>query len=79
MAFSAFCSRRGIPKKGLSDKGSNFVGAEAEIRAYINGWSTKKINDKILEYNIDWFFEPPECSHRGGLWERMIRSIRRIF
>ena len=33
----------------------------------------------MLEYNIEWFFNPPECSHRGGLWERMIRSTRRIF
>ena len=79
MAFSRFCSRRGIPKKVFSDNGSNFVGAEAEIRTYINGWSTKRINDKMLEYNIEWFFNPPECSHRGGLWERMIRSTRRIF
>ena len=78
MAFSRFCSRRGIPKV-FSNNGSNFVGAEVEIRTHINGCSTKKINDKMLEYNIEWFFNPPECSHRRGLWERMIRSTRRTF
>ena len=41
MAFSRFCSRRGI-QKVFSDNASYFVGAEAEIRTYINGWSTKK-------------------------------------
>ena len=47
----------------FSDNGSNFVGAEVQIRTYINCWSTKKINDKKLEYNSEWFFNPPECGH----------------
>ena len=33
----------------------------------------------MLEFNIKWFFNPPQCSHRVGSWERMIRSNRRIF
>ena len=79
MAFARFCSRRGMPKIVYSDNGSNFIGAEAELRTHLKNWSVKTINDRMLEYDIEWIFNSPECSHRGGLWERMIRSTRRIF
>ena len=52
----------------FSDNGSNVIGAEAEIRTQIKNWSIKTINDKMLEHNIEWNFNPPECSHRGGVW-----------
>ena len=42
-----------IYQQGFSDNGSNFVDAEAEVRTYINGRSIKKINDRMLQNNID--------------------------
>ena len=32
----------------------------------------------MFKCNIQWFFNPPEGSHRRGFWEPMIRSTRRI-
>ena len=32
----------------------------------------------MSEFKIKWTFNPPASSHRGGVWERMIRSVRRI-
>ncbi|VDP95739.1 unnamed protein product, partial [Echinostoma caproni] len=32
----------------------------------------------MVEREIDWRFGPPETSHWGGIWEGMIRSVRRI-
>ena len=29
--------------------------------------------------DIQWRFNPPYSSHRGGVWERQIRYVRRIF
>ena len=28
--------------------------------------------------NIEWVFNPPLASHHGGLWERMIHTMRRV-
>ena len=36
------------------------------------------IRETLLSRNIDWVFNTPTASHHGGIWERMIRSIRKI-
>ena len=33
----------------------------------------------LLQTGIHWSFNPPAASHMGGIWERMIRSVRRVF
>ena len=37
------------------------------------------INRRLSIKDIQWHFNPPYASHRGGVWVRMIRSIRMIF
>ncbi|VDP43731.1 unnamed protein product [Schistosoma mattheei] len=32
----------------------------------------------MIRRNIEWYYNIPYASHRGGIWERIIRSIRRI-
>ena len=38
-----------------------------------------KISQEMVSRGVDWVFNPPGASHFGGVWERMIRSVRRIF
>ena len=40
--------------------------------------SCKKLINELSNRGIQWYFHPPNASHRGGVWERMIRSVRRI-
>ena len=32
----------------------------------------------MLQRNIKWLFNPPSGSHFGGVWERSIRTVRKI-
>ena len=77
-ALRRFIARRGQVKSMRSDNGTNFVGAERELREAIRGWNQSKISSFFLQRSVDWTFNTPAASHHGGSWERLIRSIRRI-
>ena len=77
-ALRRFIARRGQVKSMRSDNGTNFVGAERELREAIRGWNQSKIASFLLQRSIDWTFNTPAASHHGGSWERLIRSTRRI-
>ncbi|CAH8818888.1 unnamed protein product [Schistosoma curassoni] len=78
MALLRFIGRRGKPAEIYSDNGSNFVGAVSELRRFVQQLNQQKIDKELSARQIQWHFNPPSSSHRGGVWERMIRSIRRL-
>ena len=78
-ALRRFIARRGQVKEMRSDNGTNFVGAQRELRDAIQGWNQKQIHDTLLQKNIKWLFNSPSASHHGGVWERCIRSVRKVF
>jgi len=61
-ALQRFTSRRGKMKILRSDNGTNFIHA----RKY------------MIENDIKWYLNTPAASHHGGVWERMIRSARKV-
>jgi len=71
-------SRRGSVGHIYSDNGSNFVGAERELKESIRKWNQHAIGDYLHRREIDWHFNPPQASHFGGSWERLVRSVRRV-
>ena len=73
-----FISRRGRPVKIWCDNGTNFKGAESELKRATRQLSQDDINSYCTKQEIIWKFNPPSASHMGGLWERMIRTIRKI-
>ena len=77
-ALRRFIARRGQIKELRSDNGTNFIGAERELRRAVEGWNLEKINDVLSLKGIKWTFNPPTGSHHGGAWKRLIRSIRKI-
>ncbi|XP_061177765.1 uncharacterized protein LOC133186550 [Saccostrea echinata] len=77
-AIRRFIARRGKPKFIRSDNGTNLVGAEKELREAIKTWNVNQIHSHLLQSGIDWMFNPPSASHFGGVWERLIRSVRNV-
>ena len=44
----------------------------------IEGWNQQKIGEFLLQRNVRWLFNPPGGSHYGGIWERCIRTVRKV-
>lgn len=70
--------RRGQISNLRSDDGTNFVGAERELREALQNLDQNKIQSALTQKGIDWTFNPPAGSHHGGTWEQIIRLIRKV-
>ena len=77
-ALRRFICRRGQVSHLRSDNGTNFIGAERELREALAALNHSKIQNAFLQEGIKWSFNPPTASHHGGVWERLIRMVRRI-
>ena len=75
-ASRRFVSRRGPVQHIFSDIGTNFVGSARLLRESMRSWNQSQIHDSLCQINMKWTFNPPSSSHMGGVWERMIRSVR---
>ena len=73
-----FIARRGPVPEIRSDNGTNFIGAVRELCESIEEMDYDKITEKLRKQQIDWRFNPPGATHMGGVWERQIRTVRRI-
>ena len=77
-ALERFMARRGQPSEIWSDNGTNFIGAQKELKRAVQQWNQDQIHAHLLKKEIDWKFNPPAASHMGGVWERQIRTIRSV-
>ena len=77
-AFTRFVSRRGSLIEVFSDNGTNFRGAETEIKTALEHWNPDRIDNCLRRRGIRWNFNPLHASHAGGVWEQIMRSIRKI-
>ena len=62
----------------MSDQGTNFVGAEAELKRRFDD-ATKEFKNLAAELaNLGtlWKFNPPAAPHFGGIWEAAVKSSK---
>ncbi|XP_055522608.1 uncharacterized protein LOC129716798 [Wyeomyia smithii] len=75
MAIRRFICKRGAPDEIFSDNGTNFKGSSKELISWV-----KRINlecaDSVVSSQLKWNFNPPGTPHMGGIWERMVRSVK---
>ena len=61
-----------------SDNGGNFVNGEKKLRQAVSAWNQHQVHEFLLQHDIKWTFNPPTGSHHGGVWERCIRTVRKV-
>ena len=76
-ALDRFAAIRGTPSSLHSDCGTNFVGADKEIR---NLFSSQTHKDNLTNHGspkgITWTFNSPGAPSHGGLWEAGVKSVK---
>ena len=77
-ALRRFISRRGRSEEIRSDNGGNFVKGEKELLEALQQWNQAQIQEYLLQHDVKWIFNPPAASHHGGVWERCIRTGRKV-
>lgn len=74
-AFDRFISRRGLSSDIFSDNGTNFVGANNEIKKIVSEIEPK-IAEHLQEKSIKWHFSCPLAPHAGGYYESGIKTMK---
>ena len=77
MALRRFIARRGKPKDLYCDNGTNFVGANSELKEALKSLDTGRIHDFLAEKGTEFHFSPPKGQHMNGAVERLVKSVKR--
>ncbi|XP_062706112.1 uncharacterized protein LOC134287683 [Aedes albopictus] len=75
MAIRRFVSRRGSPAVFYSDNGTCFQGASKQLSEEIRA-RDDAIAATFTDAETKWKFIPPATPHMGGVWERLVRSVK---
>ena len=67
-----FINRWCRPKILLSDCGSNFKGADKELKKCLGEIKQDIIGDFAAKKHIEWRFDLPDTPHMGGAWECLV-------
>ena len=71
-----FFSVRGLPSVIISDNGTQFVGAERELKEMIRGWDTKRLRKFSAEKGVQWRFITPASPHQNRCAEALVKSCK---
>ncbi|XP_033127835.1 uncharacterized protein LOC117125438 [Anneissia japonica] len=71
-----FCAMRGRAKLLQSDSGTQFVGAERELREMIARWDIHKLKEYCAERQITWRFTTSHAPHHNGCAEVLVKSYK---
>lgn len=76
MALRRMAARRGSPRVMYSDNGTNFVGADRELKMEAQKMKREELIEAAEREGIIWKFIAPGAPHMGGAWERMVRTVK---
>ena len=73
-----FVALRGAVRVIRCDQGTNFVGADNELKSAWKEMDPDRVKSFLLDIQCDFIYNAPHASHAGGIWERQIRTIREV-
>lgn len=73
-----FVNRRGVPIQIRSDNGTNFVGIRKELNGVTDFLDNAKMIDGLSPLGIEWKFNAPANPSAGGVWERLVQSVKKV-
>lgn len=73
-----FVARRGLCRTLFSDCGTNFVGADSQLRNLFSAANAegRRIATFAAQERIQWRFNPPAAPNFGGIWEAAVKSMK---
>ncbi|CAG9134415.1 unnamed protein product [Plutella xylostella] len=78
-AFRRFTGRRGHCYDLYSDNGTNFIGADKQLREMFNSAKSTfpgELAELLSLERTTWHFIPPRAPNFGGIWESGVRSTK---
>ena len=72
-ALRRFASRRGTPSLIVSDNAKTFKSTAKLLNTF---FTDSEIADYMEGHRIRWLFNLPRCPWAGGIFERMVRSVK---
>ena len=77
-----FSAIYGSPSEIHSDNGSNFVGANSELKRLSQLLQSNKTQEILHNWSsnkgISWLFSPSRAPHFGDLWESAFKAMKMI-
>ena len=77
MAIQRFTALRGQPSSFYSDNGMNLRGACEELCLEYEKINVEKLKEFGAMNGTKWEFMPPAAPHMGGVWESMVKSVKK--
>ena len=75
-ALTRVIARRGHPWKIWSDIGTNFVGANNDLKQFTSMWQTSDFQEQLPQKKIVCKFNPAAALDFGGSWEWMVKTCK---
>ena len=73
-----FFALRGDVRQIRCDRGTNFVGADNELKKALEEVGDTHLKSFLRQHHCDFVFNTPGSSHMGGAWERLIYTVRSV-
>ncbi|XP_068756516.1 uncharacterized protein [Montipora capricornis] len=67
------------PKEIWSDRGTNFIGANRELKESIAQWNEERIERQLQQKDIKCVLQPPTSLHMSGVWDRLVQTTKKHF